>query len=101
MELKQHSRKSGKGQSRMLRVEHQARQSSCRPRAFMKAYIIFNPRAGSVTDRKKIAAQLKRLKPIAIKMTRRSGDAERWARAGFRRNGDGAIAAGGDGHFTR
>jgi diacylglycerol kinase (ATP) len=97
MELKQHSRKSGKGQSRMLRVEHQARQSSCRPRAFMKAYIIFNPRAGSVTDRKKITAQLKRLKPIAIKMTRRSGDAERWARAALRTKCDCVIAAGGDG----
>ena len=63
----------------------------------MKPYIIFNPCAGSVTDRKKIVTQLKRLKPIALKMTRRSGDAERWARAALRTKCDCVVAAGGDG----
>ena len=63
----------------------------------MKPYIIFNPRAGSVIDRENILAQLKRLKPVALKITRRSGDAERWARAALRTKCDCVVAAGGDG----
>jgi len=63
----------------------------------MRPFVIFNPGAGSVSDREKIVSQLKRLKPIALKMTRRSGDAERWARAALRTKCDCVVAAGGDG----
>src|SRR5205085_8644624 len=41
------------------------------PDSSMRPFVIFNPGAGSVSDREKIVSQLKRLKPIALKMTRR------------------------------
>jgi diacylglycerol kinase (ATP) len=63
----------------------------------MKPYIIFNPGAGSVSSREKIVSRLKRLRPVALKITRRSGDAERWAHAALRTKCDCVVAAGGDG----
>jgi diacylglycerol kinase (ATP) len=62
-----------------------------------KPYIIFNPIAGSVRDRKTILAQLKRLQPSALRTTRRKGDAERWARNARAFKASNVIVAGGDG----
>lgn len=63
----------------------------------MKPYIIFNPRAGSATDRKRVLSQLTQLDPIALRITRKAGDAEKWARAAVRTKCDYVVVAGGDG----
>ena len=63
----------------------------------MKPYIIFNPRAGSATDRKRVLSQLTQLDPIALRITRKAGDAEKWARAAVRAKCDYVVVAGGDG----
>ena len=62
-----------------------------------KPYIIFNPVAGSVGDRELIIARLKKLRPVALRTTRRKGDAEKWARDARRSNASTIIVAGGDG----
>jgi len=63
----------------------------------VKPYIIFNPRAGSATDRKRVLSQLTQLDPIALRITRKAGDAEKWARAAVRTKCDYVVVAGGDG----
>ena len=63
----------------------------------MKPYIIFNPNAGSVGDREIAVARLKELNPIALRITRRTGDAERWARRACLSKATNIIVAGGDG----
>ena len=63
----------------------------------VKPYIIFNPRAGSATDRERVLSQLTRLNPMALRMTRKAGDAEKWARAAVRTKCDYIVVAGGDG----
>lgn len=63
----------------------------------MKPYIIFNPNAGSAGDREIAVARLSELKPIALRITRRSGDAERWARKACSSNARYIVVAGGDG----
>jgi diacylglycerol kinase (ATP) len=63
----------------------------------VKAHIIFNPAAGSVVDRQRILSKLKRLRPIAVSVTRKPGDAEKWARETVRRGCDYIVVAGGDG----
>ena len=63
----------------------------------MKPYIIFNPNAGSVGDWKIALARLKELKPIALRINRRTGDAERWARRACLSKATNIIVAGGDG----
>ena len=63
----------------------------------MKPYIIFNPKAGSVTDFDAVLAQLQRLQPVAIRVTRARGDAEKFAREAVRKNCDYVVTAGGDG----
>jgi diacylglycerol kinase (ATP) len=63
----------------------------------VKPYIIFNPRAGSATDRKRVLSQLTQLDPIALRVTRKAGDAEKWARAAVRTKCDYVVVAGGDG----
>lgn len=63
----------------------------------MKPYIIFNPRAGAATDRKRVLSQLAQLNPTALRITRKAGDAEKWARAAVRTKCDYIVVAGGDG----
>jgi len=63
----------------------------------VKPYIIFNPRAGSATDRKSILSQLARLNPLALRITRKAGDAEKWARSAIKTTCDCVVVAGGDG----
>jgi diacylglycerol kinase (ATP) len=64
----------------------------------VKPYIIFNPIAGSVAKQTTQAlSKLEQLKPIAIRLTRKPGDAERWAREAIRGDCDYIVAAGGDG----
>ena len=63
----------------------------------MKPCIIFNPAAGSVTNVDAILSQLQRLDPAAVRMTRRCGDAEKFARDAIRRKCNYVVTAGGDG----
>src|SRR6266404_1264442 len=63
----------------------------------VKPYIIFNPRAGAATDRKRLLSQLAQLNPAALRITRKAGDAEKWARAAIRTKCDYIVVAGGDG----
>ena len=63
----------------------------------VKPYIIFNPRAGSVTNREKVLSQLTQLNPVALRITRKAGDAEKWARNAVRTKCDYIVVAGGDG----
>src|ERR1700719_2349902 len=62
-----------------------------------KPYIILNPAAGSAGSRAKTVAQLKELQPVALRTTRRPGDAERWARKARASKARVIIVAGGDG----
>jgi diacylglycerol kinase (ATP) len=63
----------------------------------MKPCIIFNPIAGSVKDVDATLAQLRRIKPATLRVTRRRGDAEKFARQAIRNKCNYVIAAGGDG----
>ena len=63
----------------------------------MKSYIIFNPIAGSVSNRDAILLQLSRLKPVKLRLTRKAGDAEKWAREALRTESDLVVVVGGDG----
>ncbi|MFN2542560.1 MAG: diacylglycerol kinase family protein [Chthoniobacterales bacterium] len=63
----------------------------------VKLCVIFNPGAGSVPDADSARAQLQRLKPFRIRVTRRRGDAEKFARAAIRAGYDWIVTAGGDG----
>ena len=63
----------------------------------MKPYIIFNPTAGSVADAQRTLAELQRLRPIELSMTKKRGDAEKWGRKAVRAGHRYIVAAGGDG----
>ena len=63
----------------------------------MKSCIIFNPTAGSVKDIDATLAKLRRIKPATLRVTRRRGDAEKFARQAIRNKCNYVIAAGGDG----
>jgi diacylglycerol kinase (ATP) len=63
----------------------------------MKICVIFNPAAGSVKEREKIADQLRRLPGAKIHTTSTPGDALRLARELVRKGSHYIIAAGGDG----
>src|SRR5216684_760696 len=63
----------------------------------VKPYVILNPRAGSVTNREKVLSQLAQLNPMALRITRKAGDAEKWARNAVRTKCDYIVVAGGDG----
>ncbi len=63
----------------------------------VKPYIIFNPRAGSVTNREKVLSELTQLDPMALRTTRKAADAEKWARNAVRTKCDYIVVAGGDG----
>ena len=62
-----------------------------------RPYIIFNPVAGSAGAATRIAERLKKVRPIAFRVTRRKGDAERWARRARTSKASVIIVAGGDG----
>ncbi|PYK90226.1 MAG: hypothetical protein DME35_06675, partial [Verrucomicrobia bacterium] len=81
----------------MLRGASEDRQSTCGFYCAVKPYIIFNPRAGSVTNREKVLSQLTQLSPLALRITRKAGDAEKWARSAVRTKCDYIVVAGGDG----
>ena len=63
----------------------------------MEPYIIVNPIAGSIVDRDGLLKQLRRLNPRKLRLTRRAGEAESYARDAIRAGSDYVIAAGGDG----
>ncbi len=63
----------------------------------MKPYVIVNRRAGSVSDLKALLSQLQRLEPATLRVTRRRGDAEKFAREAVRKKCGYVVAAGGDG----
>src|SRR5205809_691389 len=71
--------------------------SRCDSRRRVKPYIIFNPIAGSVTDAQQILAELKRLRPSAVLITKKRGDAQKWSRQAVRAGHRYIVAAGGDG----
>lgn len=60
-------------------------------------YVIFNPAAGGSNNVDAVLAQLKRLKPAAVCITRKRGDAQRFAREALRKNCSYIVTAGGDG----
>ena len=63
----------------------------------MHPYVIFNPAAGPLCPRGNVIDKLKKLKPVAVRVTRRKGDAEKWARRALLSKADMIIVAGGDG----
>jgi len=63
----------------------------------MKPNVIVNRRAGSVSDLKALLSQLQRLEPATLRVTRRRGDAEKFAREAVRKKCGYVVAAGGDG----
>ncbi|HET9417820.1 MAG TPA: diacylglycerol kinase family protein [Chthoniobacterales bacterium] len=70
---------------------------SARSRKSAKPWVIFNPNAGSIGDIDAVIAQLNRLDPAVIRMTRKARDAQRFAREALRNNYEWIITAGGDG----
>ena len=62
-----------------------------------RPYIVFNPAAGSAKRSEKAVARLKQLNPKSLRLTRRRGDAERWARRIRTSKPKLIIVAGGDG----
>jgi diacylglycerol kinase (ATP) len=68
-----------------------------RSRKTTKPYIIFNPTAGAASDVDALLAQFERLAPAAVRVTRKRGDAQKFAREALRKNCDYIITAGGDG----
>jgi diacylglycerol kinase (ATP) len=63
----------------------------------VKPYIILNPTAGSVADAQRTLAELQRLRPSAVSMTKKRGDAEKLSRKAMRAGHRYIVAAGGDG----
>jgi diacylglycerol kinase (ATP) len=72
-------------------------KGSARSRRTASPCVIFNPRAGSVDRIDTVVTQLKRLEPAIIRVTRKAGDAQRFAREAIRNNCEWIITAGGDG----
>jgi diacylglycerol kinase (ATP) len=66
-------------------------------RFLVRAHIIVNPIAGSVKDPDMLLSQLKRLSPAKMRVTKKRGDAEWFARAAVRSGHNYIVAAGGDG----
>ena len=63
----------------------------------MNPCVILNPIAGSVSDVQQVIKQLESLKPAALHITKKAGDAQNFARHAVRDNCNYIIAAGGDG----
>ena len=66
-------------------------------RRCVKPYIIVNPAAGSITNLDALLAQLQRLHPAKVDVTRAAGDAEKFAAAAIQNRCNYIVAAGGDG----
>jgi diacylglycerol kinase (ATP) len=62
-----------------------------------KPYIIFNPIAGSAGRGADIRKRLKQLEPLALRTTRKKGDAEKWAHHACASKARVIVVAGGDG----
>jgi diacylglycerol kinase (ATP) len=67
------------------------------PTAHPPRCVIINPKASAVKDIKGLRKQLSRLGRTRIYITKKTGDAEEFARAAARRGCEEIIAAGGDG----
>ncbi len=63
----------------------------------MKPHIIFNPTAGSVANVNRTLAILKRLRPVAVSVTRKPRDAEKRTHEAVRCGCEYVVVAGGDG----
>jgi diacylglycerol kinase (ATP) len=63
----------------------------------VKPYIIVNPTAGSIVEIDALLEQLRRLNPKELRVTKRAGEAERFARSAIRGGCSYVVAAGGDG----
>jgi diacylglycerol kinase (ATP) len=63
----------------------------------MKLCVIFNPVAGSVTNADELVAKLRGLEPAMLSVTRRRGDAEKFARQALQKKCNYIVTAGGDG----
>jgi diacylglycerol kinase (ATP) len=63
----------------------------------VRPLVIFNPIAGSVKNANAVLSELQRLDPVAVRVTRRRGDAERFARKAIREECKYLVTAGGDG----
>ncbi len=63
----------------------------------MNPYVIVNPTAGSARKEKKLRAELERLHPIKIRLTRKRGDARELAKRAIQSGARYIVAAGGDG----
>jgi diacylglycerol kinase (ATP) len=74
-----------------------ANNRSARLRKSAKPCVILNPNAGLAGDTAAVVTQLKRLEPAVIRLTRKAGDAQRFAREALRHHYEWIITAGGDG----
>jgi diacylglycerol kinase (ATP) len=63
----------------------------------VKAYVIVNPKAGSVTDLEALIKRIKRIRPARILVTQKKGAAKTFASQAVREGCSYVIAAGGDG----
>src|SRR5437588_4022973 len=94
-------RQLGENRRKAKRMLHQHKRKienrSARFRKSGKPCVILNPNAGSAGDIDYVVAQLNRLDPAIIRMTRKAGDAQRFAREALRDNCEWIITAGGDG----
>ena len=68
-----------------------------RSRKSARPCVIVNPNAGSAGDLHRLLSQMSRLDPAVIHMTRKAGDARRFAREAVRKHCYRIIVAGGDG----
>ena len=76
-------------------------QTAATVRIWVKPYVIFNPVAGSVSDRGAVLVQLGWLKPAVVRVTRKRTDAEKFAREAIRKNCRYIVIAGGDGTLNQ
>jgi diacylglycerol kinase (ATP) len=63
----------------------------------VKPFVIFNPAAGSVTNTRSVLSGLRRLKPVAIRETKKCDDAKKFARQAIEQSSRYIVVAGGDG----
>src|SRR5256885_1172595 len=77
----------------LLHARFEGRKSSLT----VKPVVIFNPRAGSIENAQETMSLFNNLKPARILITRKKGDAAKWAHQIIRSGGRYIIAAGGDG----
>jgi diacylglycerol kinase (ATP) len=82
----------------MLRDKRQTiEKRRMRSHKMTSPYVIFNPTAGSSSAGDAVLAQLKRLKPAVVRITRKRGDAQKFAREAVRKKCGYIVTAGGDG----